>query len=116
MTKYALIKNGVVEKTIVSDQSFINSVCSNYDHCVRIDNFTPVSELWSKEGEDDVYEVPLTQEYWSKEGESDVQVDPEDETWTHHPADIDETWTYHEGYIGPSVGDNYDGEEFSKPS
>lgn len=38
---WALIKNGVVENTIIADQDFIDQISSQWEHCVRIDEMEP---------------------------------------------------------------------------
>lgn len=78
------------------------------------------AEKWTKEGETDASEQPMTLEYWSKEGEEDVfsmpmtpavwvnkndatsvTEEPADlENWDFYPASENETWTHH-----PSVAD-----------
>jgi len=30
--------------------------------------------------------VPAVSEFWSKEGEADTNINPQDESWTHHPT------------------------------
>ena len=79
----------------------------------------PRNQYWSKEGEDDVedmpiiddhwikgedvlYDAPVIEEYWSKDGEDDRSELPmTDEYWSKDGEDdvyvdpIDETWDYH---------------------
>ena len=38
---YALIKDGMVQNTIIADQDFIDSISSDWDHCVRVDEMDP---------------------------------------------------------------------------
>lgn len=40
-----------------------------------------------------------TVEYWSKDGEEDTTIDPEDDSWTHHPA----TYGYSERMVNPTL-------------
>jgi hypothetical protein len=115
MKIYALIKNNIVENTIVAEESFISLISNQYDSCVRIDNIIPAQKYWSKEGEENLMTQPMTQEYWSKEGESDLYVDPVDETWTHNPSIEDESWTLVPAVQRPGISWSYDGENFSPP-
>lgn len=48
---YALIKNGIVENTIVADANFINLIQSNWDYCIRIDNLSEIPGIgWTYDG------------------------------------------------------------------
>lgn len=49
---FALIKNGVVENTIVADASFILSIQNNWDFCICIDEMGEAmpSIGWSFDG------------------------------------------------------------------
>lgn len=49
---YALIKNGIVENTIVAEASFIALIEGQYDSCVRIDELDVKPGIgWSYDGE-----------------------------------------------------------------
>jgi len=88
---YALIKNNVVENTIVADEIFINNISSQYDFCIRIDNIS-TPNLWTKDGEQDLFEQPMIDEVTS-----------------------DPTWTLVPGIRQPGVGWSYSGSNFSEP-
>jgi hypothetical protein len=48
---YALIKNGVVENTIVADANFISLINSQWDNCIRIDELEIVPGIgWTHDG------------------------------------------------------------------
>lgn len=71
-----------------------------YDSCPQVedDSWTLVAatpevlavegspEVLAVEGSPAIPAIEAVPEHWSKDGEVDVTVDPEDVTWTHHPA------------------------------
>lgn len=49
---YALIKNGIIENTIVADSNFISTIQSQWDACVRIDELETQPGIgWEYDGE-----------------------------------------------------------------
>lgn len=58
---YALIKNGIIENTIVADANFISIIENNWDSCIRIDELDPMPGIsWTYDGNN--FSEPIIEE------------------------------------------------------